>query len=497
MLSKVFLPILGVSSGIFILSAINSSPKWVVLVLLACAGLILWAMFLVKNDIFLTVIIIDTGLLIQTHIFDNPDVIASRDGLQISITTISLGILYILWWAEIITKRAKRIEFFTKVTVIAFAYLLSCLLSIYNSQNVLISTFDIFFIIQMIMIYFYIANYIESTRDIVHIFYILLVCLFIQSAIIFIQYITQTQFTLTGKTSSVEVFGYFHGGRSMDTYRPAGTSGSPNETGGHIAILLLVVLSLLLYAKNYFKNILVWIVLLIGIAALSLTFSRGSWVAFTVGLVVFLVVALRHRWVTGKNVVVAAVLIAMILGVFSVPIAARLSQDDQGSALSRVPLMKLAFNMIQEHPIIGVGANNFSTALPRYLSSELRGEWLHIVHNQYLIVFTETGAIGLFFFISIIAIVIHICLRCIRRKDPIISPLSTGVVSGIIALSVFMTVELSVSRLTVQLFWIMASIATASEKLLGINSRQFMNLPTPVKVDSPIDERGFFAHRSG
>ena len=77
----------------------------------------------------------------------------------------------------------------------------------------------------------------------------------------------------------------------------------------------------------------------------------------------------------------------MILGVFSAPIAARLSQDDQGSALSRVPLMKLAFNMIQEHPFIGIGANNFSIVLPKYLTSELRGEWLHIVHNQYLISF--------------------------------------------------------------------------------------------------------------
>jgi len=264
--------------------------------------------------------------------------------------------------------------------------------------------------------------------------------------------------------------------------RPVGTGGSPNETGGHIAILLLVTLSLLLYTKSRFENTLVWIVLLMGMAALILTFSRGSWVGFAAGLVVFLFVALRHHWMSWKKVITVAILIVMILGVFSVPMAARLSQDDRGAAWARVPLMKLAFNMIQEHPFIGIGVNNFSIELPRYLSSELRGEWLYIVHNQYLLVFAETGLIGLFFFLSIIAIVMQTCLRCIKHNDPLISPLSTGILSGIIALSIFMTVELSISRLTVQLFWIMASIVMASERLIRMNRKQFLNLSSPMKV---------------
>ena len=40
----------------------------------------------------------------------------------------------------------------------------------------------------------------------------------------------------------------------MGAYRPAGTSGSPNEAGGHIAILLLMALSLLLYTKESFQE---------------------------------------------------------------------------------------------------------------------------------------------------------------------------------------------------------------------------------------------------
>jgi O-antigen ligase len=321
----------------------------------------------------------------------------------------------------------------------------------------------------MVMIFFYIANYVKFQEDLVYIIHVLLLCLFIQSTVIFAQYATGIQFNLTGRISSMETMEYFHAGRSTAIYRPVGTSGSANETGGHIAILLLMVLSLFLYTKNRFKNSLAGVVLLMGMAALSLTLSRGSWAACAVGLVVFLIVALRHHWVSAKKVITMAVLIALILGVFSAPIAARLTQDDRGASLSRVPLMKLALNMIQEHPFIGVGVNNFSIALPHYISSELRGEWMHVVHNQYLLVFAETGVIGLFLYLLILVVIIHTCVRCIKYNDPVISPLSTGILSGVIALSVFMTVELSVSRLTVQLFWIMAAIAMAAEKLIRTN----------------------------
>jgi O-antigen ligase len=482
MLSKILLTTLGISFGIFTLLATTFSLKWIILLSSVLAMLVALTIFPSMKRLLLTLMIVDMDLLINKHFFHNPDVIASSEGLQVSITTITLILLYILLWMDMATKRARRIEFFPKTTVIAIGYLFSCLLSMYNSPNLLMSIFDIFFRTQMIMVYFYIANYITSKVDMIYIARILLICLFIQSTILLMQNITGTKFNLVGKTSSVDVLEYSHRGRSMAFSRPVGTGGSPNETGGHIAILLLVTLSLLLYTKSRFENTLVWIVLLMGMAALILTFSRGSWVGFAVGLVVFLFVALRHHWMSWKKVITVAILIVMILGVFSVPMAARLSQDDRGAAWARVPLMKLAFNMIQEHPFIGIGVNNFSIELPRYLSSELRGEWLYIVHNQYLLVFAETGLIGLFFFLSIIAIVMQTCLRCIKHNDPLISPLSTGILSGIIALSIFMTVELSISRLTVQLFWIMASIVMASERLIRMNRKQFLNLSSPMKV---------------
>jgi putative inorganic carbon (hco3(-)) transporter len=490
--NKIFSIILGISFGIFVFLAVNIPLKWVALIFLALAFFFTSIIIQNRKKFFLTLMIVDMDLLINTHIFDDPDVLLSIVGLQISVTTIALGVLYLLWWGEIITKRSKRIEIFPKTTIFIFGYMFSCLLSLFNSSSIPASFFEIFFFLQMFLMYLYIANYIKDKEDIIYILQVLLLCLFIQSATILIQYVTGIEFNFTGKKSDLYVFEYFREGRSMETYRPAGTGGAINAAGAHISMLLLMMLSLLFYTKNRFKNILVWFVLLMGIAALILTFSRNSWIGFAVGLVVFLFVALRHRWISGKKVVSMAVLIAVILSVFSVPMAARLSQDDKGSAWARVPLMKLAFNMIQEHPFIGVGVNNFGIVLLQYASSELQGEWLHIVHNQYLLVFAETGAIGVVFFLLIMATVIHTCLGCVKYNDPLLSLLSISILSGIATLSLFMMYDLSsTSRLTAQLFWIMVSIVIGSEKLIRINRQEFLNLPTPAKVEALTSDRGF------
>jgi putative inorganic carbon (HCO3(-)) transporter len=423
--------------------------------------------------------IIDMDLLIDVHFFSDDRVLSSIEGLHLSVTTFALIALYILWWIDIITKRRENINFFAKTSIAASGYILSSFLSIFNAVNISMSFFSLFFLVQMFMVYFYIANYIKSTDDVIYIINILLACLFIQSAVILIQYNTRTYFNFTGKTLSGFAFSYSHEGKAMEVFRSAGTSGDPNDAGGHISMLILITLSLLLYKKNHFKNIFVCIILLISVTALILTFSRGSWIGFTVGLVVFLFAALRYRWISVRKIVAIAALTGIILCVFSIPIAARLIQDDKGSAYGRVPLMKLAFNMIQEHPFIGVGANNFGIVLQQYLSSELRGQWLHLVHNQYLLIFAETGVVGIFFFLLIMALVVHTCIQCIMAKDPILSPLSAGVISAIIALSLYMAVELSISRMTVQLFWTVVSIAIASERLIRMNKQQFLNSPTP------------------
>lgn len=67
-----------------------------------------------------------------------------------------------------------------------------------------------------------------------------------------------------------------------------------------------------------------------------------------------------------------------------------------------IPLMRLAFSVIADHPILGVGSNNFPVAMLGYLSGELRSQlaFRFIAHNKCLLIWAETGIVGLAAFLA-------------------------------------------------------------------------------------------------
>ncbi|MBI3977471.1 MAG: O-antigen ligase family protein [Chloroflexi bacterium] len=85
---------------------------------------------------------------------------------------------------------------------------------------------------------------------------------------------------------------------------------------------------------------------------LVLTYSRGAWLAVTAGLLLALVVASRHRIPAA-----AAVLAAGIVGLLAGGRVDRLG--DIGTAGRRVEVWLSALAMVRDHPLTGVGLDNF------------------------------------------------------------------------------------------------------------------------------------------
>ena len=84
-------------------------------------------------------------------------------------------------------------------------------------------------------------------------------------------------------------------------------------------------------------------------------------------------------------------LVVVVLIPLSGLIAGRLLGDDHGAASGRVPLIEISLQMIRDHPLFGLGANNFIIALPHYTGPEFSSDWLNVVHNRYLLIWTEAG----------------------------------------------------------------------------------------------------------
>jgi len=126
-----------------------------------------------------------------------------------------------------------------------------------------------------------------------------------------------------------------------------------------------------------------------------LTFSRGAWLlGLPAGLL--LVLALHSR--RGRRVVVIAVLcgLALLIPLSRVPRFAALADLSSGTSFLRVQLWRSAWQMVRDHPLTGVGPDNFLYYYGDYILPGAEVDrWLSHPHNIVLDFWLRLGIAGL------------------------------------------------------------------------------------------------------
>ena len=105
----------------------------------------------------------------------------------------------------------------------------------------------------------------------------------------------------------------------------------------------------------------------------------------------------------------AAVVVVVVLIPLSSLIEWRLlRRRPRRAASGRVPLIEISLNMIRDHPLFGLGAH-FIVALPAadYTGPEFSSDWLNVVHNRYLLIWTEAGFGALVAFVLFLLTTMH------------------------------------------------------------------------------------------
>jgi len=144
------------------------------------------------------------------------------------------------------------------------------------------------------------------------------------------------------------------------------------------------------------------------LACLVLTYSKGGWVAFAVGMAAFALMlgrALlrRHARLVAGVVAAAAAAFALLLATKVVPV--QIFRDFVTSFDIRVGYWQGALSMARDHPVGGVGLGTFGDRYPRY--RPLLAHPAQDTHNDYLQVLAELGVPGLLAFLWLWAA----CLR--------------------------------------------------------------------------------------
>jgi O-antigen ligase len=127
--------------------------------------------------------------------------------------------------------------------------------------------------------------------------------------------------------------------------------------------------------------------------------------------------------------------------------------------------MHLAFRIFADHPVLGVGANNFSVAMGPYLTPEFRHGFLYAVHDKYLLVLCETGIGGLAAFLAFLFAALRRGWQCWNFSDSFLSPLALGFTVGIAGHMVHMNVDIFRGRPMQQMIWLVAALLVAIQRI--------------------------------
>ena len=130
--------------------------------------------------------------------------------------------------------------------------------------------------------------------------------------------------------------------------------------------------------------------------------------------------------------------------------------------------MKIAINMIKEHPFIGVGANTFRTVIHSYTNSpDLQNIYLYVVRNTYLLVFAEVGLIGIVTFLWLMIAFYKEATPCIEhKKSRYFKFLGLGIRLGFISAAVHMLVDMYVSPKILSNLFILAGLLTSTNNII-------------------------------
>jgi O-antigen ligase len=322
------------------------------------------------------------------------------------------------------------------------------------------------------LLHVYVASWIRTREDLLFIVAMLFVALLLEALF------------MVGAPFLGGGFGFLGGSGGVGTtggQRLTGTFGSPNYAGSYLALALAPALGVLLSSAAPRYKQLAILAVAAGSVALLLTFSRGGWIAFGLAVGILCALTWQRGWMP-LPFPLAAIALVLVAGLVSGDVVlARLVGTDAGSAESRVPLMRIAWRMIEDHKALGVGANNFTENIAQYTTPEFRNEWLYTVHNKYLLVWAETGTAGLAAFLLLLAGTLRRGWACWRLGDRLLSPVALGLTAATVGLISHMLVEVFSGR-SLALFWLFAGLISAIDGMLAREASLLYPAPSSIPV---------------
>lgn len=202
------------------------------------------------------------------------------------------------------------------------------------------------------------------------------------------------------------------------------TMGHANAFGGFLAIIFPFALHNFRSSTNAGVKVIHAMIVGAILWALVLTLSRGAWLALVGALVIFnfpKIENLRQRYFATWHRRIIAMLILVSGVVLSLSFMYKMNPD---SAVGRLFIWRITWNMFAEHPVSGIGYDRYNV---EYLNYQARfyddpGNSIHFdraanlkqADNEYLQILAETGVVGLLLFIVLLSLLYTSVFRILK-----------------------------------------------------------------------------------
>jgi O-antigen ligase len=254
-------------------------------------------------------------------------------------------------------------------------------------------------------------------------FRFLVICLAV--AVIGQAVVALLQFKFTGIT--IGVIDYE---RKFLWWRSRGTFRHANQLGMMLLLLLPIVIRGAISALTSKDNKLLAIcgaASLIGGIAILTTYSRGSWIGLSVGLMVMVSLDIMSKQSKIRKYARVFLLASLFVGVFGAikfgdTVVNRLFFDDREEILDgRQSLEQEGILVLQKNPVLGVGYSN-----EHFYARKA------FVHNLYILIPSEIGIPGLVFFAWFLLEFLRLIFKGYRSKIPFVKNYSHGLIGSLV-----------------------------------------------------------------
>ena len=260
------------------------------------------------------------------------------------------------------------------------------------------------------------------------------------------------------------------GDSSLEKSRIGGISEHSNSLAAFFNYYIFLPFGFFLVNINRFRYWLLLIPFLIQFRGIMVTFSRGGYMAFALGLFaitffrskILLLLLLMATWFAFMNPILLPAGIRFRMGqtfegrTNDLGIVEEAEGSLDTSARNRVEVWKGALQMIQDQPFFGIGYGLFFYTIAAYWT----GGFAIDAHNTYLIIAAEMGLPALLVFLWIVFAVLWHTYRLYRTtQDPFAKAVALGFLGGLFGL---LLSNMFGSRLDSQevssYFWILSAL---------------------------------------